>query len=78
MDNINIDEFCAHCAHNKIVFNEEKIRIYKSLVKIYCGYIFEDKIRIDNSVKILYQKSFDQNEREIYKNKSFLSEEENN
>ena len=35
-------------------------------------------IRIDNSVKILYQKTFDQNEREIYKNKSFLSEEENN
>lgn len=35
-------------------------------------------IRIDNSVKILYQKYFDNNEREIYKNKSFLSEEENN
>jgi uncharacterized protein YqkB len=34
-------------------------------------------VRIDNSVKILFEKIFDQNEREIYKNKSFICEKNN-
>jgi hypothetical protein len=34
-------------------------------------------VRIDNSVKILFEKEFDQNERDIYKKKSFISEENN-
>lgn len=34
-------------------------------------------VRIDNSVKILFEKNFDQNEREIFKNKSFIREENN-
>ena len=36
-----------------------------------------DHVRIDNSVKILFEKNFDQNEREIYKNKSFICEQNN-
>jgi len=36
-----------------------------------------ENVRIDNSVKILFDKNFDQREREIYKNKSFISEKNN-
>ena len=36
-----------------------------------------DNVRIDNSVKILFEKNFDQIEREIYKNKSFICEQNN-
>jgi hypothetical protein len=36
-----------------------------------------NNVRIDNSVKILFEKSFDDKEREIYKNKSFISEQNN-
>jgi hypothetical protein len=34
-------------------------------------------VRIDNSVKIIFEKNFDQNEREIYKNKSFICDQNN-
>ena len=34
-------------------------------------------VKIDNSVKIIFEKEFDQIEREIYKNKSFISEQNN-
>jgi hypothetical protein len=34
-------------------------------------------VRIDNSIKILLEKNFDQDEREIYKNKSFICEQNN-
>lgn len=34
-------------------------------------------VRIDNSIKILLEKNFDQGEREIYKNKSFICEQNN-
>jgi hypothetical protein len=36
-----------------------------------------EHIRIDNSIKILFEKNFDDKEREIYKNKSFISEKNN-
>jgi hypothetical protein len=36
-----------------------------------------NNVRIDNSVKILFEKNFDDKEREIYKNKSFISEQNN-
>jgi hypothetical protein len=36
-----------------------------------------DHVRIDNSIKILFEKNFDDKEREIYKNKSFISEKNN-
>ena len=36
-----------------------------------------DNVRIDNSVKILFEKNFDDKEREIYKNKSFICEKDN-
>ena len=36
-----------------------------------------NRVRVDNSVKILFEKNFDDEEREIYKNKSFISEQDN-
>jgi hypothetical protein len=36
-----------------------------------------DHVRIDNSIKILFEKNFDDKQREIYKNKSFISEKNN-
>lgn len=41
--------------------------------------VFDDinHVRIDNSAKIIFEKNFDQKEREIFKNKSFISEQNN-
>lgn len=36
-----------------------------------------NNVRVDNSVKIIFEKNFDQNEREVYKNKSFICEQDN-